>query len=332
MDTSKKGVQNAANDSLNDDWSKVIEQTISANSNPFEINGNNDVDVSKEENSSQESISSVGSDSEVSTAMLNELTANEGNNPFSLQTVVKNVASNIDNAQELPAQLTKDSEDDTVVVKDKETKSNIYIFWISILSGLILSILLTINRGVIVKIWKGIKNNNFMILFQKEERNGNSVSFALLYLCFVLNLSAFITLIVKRKAYDFLDQSFFKIFFLVLSLVLLRHIVMVVIRLISNAKKEINNYYFSIVSINSLLGMVLIPINLLLAFGPSYTQPQVVFLGVIILMVCLITRWIKGITNSLRLIFNASFHFFLYLCTAEMLPLLIGIRIYLNLI
>lgn len=319
------------NDSANSTQTIVEEQSNSSSVNPFKITDSENREV---ESSSVESTTAPVSDSETMT-MPTKSTSEEDVNPFSLQTESQNgeLKNELqENTEELVVQSTNEVEEQAITVKDKEPKSNIYVFWISILSGLILSILLTINRGVIVKIWKGIKNNNFMILFQKEERNGNSVSFGLLYLCFILNVAAFITMIVRRQGFDFFNQSFFKVLLLVIGIVVLRHLIMIVMRLISNAKKEINNYYFSIISVNSLLGIVLIPINLLFAFGPHYTQLQVVILGVVILIGCLVLKWIKGITNSLRLIFTASFHFFLYLCTAEMLPLLIGIRIYLNLI
>ena len=84
-----------------------------------------------------------------------------------------------------------------------------------------------------------------------------------------------------------------------------------------------NLYSFVTLLINILLGIALSPVNLLIAFGPEPMVVYVVWLGVSIVVVQYLFRQLKGVFISGRLLHSYLFHFFLYLCTAEIAPLLI---------
>jgi len=83
------------------------------------------------------------------------------------------------------------------------------------------------------------------------------------------------------------------------------------------------NYSFIITTINLIVGLILIPINLIIAFGPEFLVNKTIIFGLVIVALTYLLRWLRGFLNSLRIIIGDSFHFLLYLCTCEIVPVMI---------
>lgn len=87
-----------------------------------------------------------------------------------------------------------------------------------------------------------------------------------------------------------------------------------------------DNYLFFIFSLNRILGVVLIPITILLAFGVGGWTNIVLLFSIILLLAFYIFRYIKAIMSFSASLKISKFHFFVYLCATEILPMAILIK------
>ena len=75
---------------------------------------------------------------------------------------------------------------------------------------------------------------------------------------------------------------------------------------------------------NILNGIVLLLANFLIVFAPSGVSLAVIYLIVFVLLVQFIYRNIRGLVLSAGILSNNKIHFFLYLCSCEIAPWVLG--------
>jgi len=90
------------------------------------------------------------------------------------------------------------------------------------------------------------------------------------------------------------------------------------------------HFSFSILLHNILLGISLIPVNLFLAFGPEGMYKSVAVIGILICVLIYLMRQFRGLVISGSVIGTHPFHFFVYLCAVEILPLFTLVKFFHN--
>jgi hypothetical protein len=90
-----------------------------------------------------------------------------------------------------------------------------------------------------------------------------------------------------------------------------------------NAGELVNTYIFVVFMINKVLGILLIPFVLMLAFSKPIYYPIAIGVGAILTILLFLYRYLFTLTSVRNKLHISSFHFFLYLCAFEILPLLI---------
>jgi hypothetical protein len=147
----------------------------------------------------------------------------------------------------------------------------------------------------------------------------------LFYAHFFINAGFFIFLILNH--FDWYTNNSILILLLCILFVagayLLKHLTLSTVAAAFPVEKEANLYGFVTLLVNILLGLALLPINLLVAFGPESVVNIVIWIGISLVILLYGFRQLKGLFISGRLVHSYLFHFFLYLCSAEIAPLLI---------
>lgn len=211
--------------------------------------------------------------------------------------------------------------------QNKEKGSNAFLFWLILLTGFILAIVINTKRGVISSVTKAITNENVLKLNHREEKKGANGHYLLLYFSFFINAAIFGYLVL----YHFNGMNGWQVFQLmflsILGIYLIRHLFLKLIGGSFPIQKEVSLYGFTIQSFNLFIGIMLIPMNLIIAFGPEKTAIPFIYISVIILGVLYLLRSFRGILISSRNISSNFFHFFLYLCAFEILPILLLIKV-----
>jgi hypothetical protein len=94
-------------------------------------------------------------------------------------------------------------------------------------------------------------------------------------------------------------------------------------------QREASEYTTSIFLFGNVLGLFMMPVVILLAFAKDVNPLVFIYSGLVILTSFLCVRLIRGLIigiNSLRV---SGFYLFLYLCTLEILPFVILVKLFL---
>ncbi len=87
------------------------------------------------------------------------------------------------------------------------------------------------------------------------------------------------------------------------------------------------HYLFNVFLINKVVGVTLIPFIIILAFADHQWAQQVVIISFIVLGILLLNRYIRSWQVFGSFFQYSKFHFFMYLCASELLPLAVLMKL-----
>lgn len=209
---------------------------------------------------------------------------------------------------------------------DGTQASNGFLFWFILFSSAVLALVINTKSKALSLISKSIFNENMLKLFQRDESKGYAGYLYLLYVVFLINISVFIYLALTSFGFKRGISSFLVVLVGSLLVYGFKHLGL---RFIGNTflvQKNTDLYNFTIMIFNHFVGMILIPINLLLAFGPTEIAKITFWISVVIIAILLIIRYIRGIFTVSEHIGDRFFQIIIYLCAFEILPVLILIK------
>lgn len=214
---------------------------------------------------------------------------------------------------------------ETEIEPTKEGQSSfIFVVLLVILIGL--SILVSLFRNVIPHMIKSMFNANFLKLMQRTRNEIIILRLRVFYLFFFINGGVFLFLVLQYYDESIIDSEPKWLLFCTLFLLgffLLKHLLLHFIATYFPPKKEVLLLSFMFLVSNSFLGLVLVPINILLAFGGEEIAGFLVLVGLTIWIGLYIAMQIRAIFLSASVWLNNVFHFFLYLCAVEIAPICI---------
>lgn len=204
----------------------------------------------------------------------------------------------------------------------KQTSRGFQIFFL-LLSLLFLIFIVNVERSFVRDLWRVISNENYSSLHHRNQRNTmRQILLMMGYTVFVIQAGLFIyhSLRIYHYAGTVLDNIWVSIL-LVLGIYLIRHAVIRYLRWLFNNEKELTLYGFDISIFNTMVGLILLPINILLIFGPENIHKPLVIIGIIAIAGAYLMRQLRWLLTARQLIVNSLFLFFVYLCAVEILPL-----------
>lgn len=201
-----------------------------------------------------------------------------------------------------------------------------FYFSITIFQLLLLASLVTLLRGTIFKVLQAFTSDNlFNQLFRERIARGH-LSFTLLLSLFFLNAG----LLLFHLTADNGNPSFLGFYNwlgiltgAVIVIFLLKFLLIGIVGFIFPVANEMFRYRFLITIFSIVLGLALVPINLLLTYGPQNTAQNVVYLAAAVVGLLYVFRTLRALLIANRKVSIFSFHFFLYICTIEIAPALI---------
>jgi hypothetical protein len=182
--------------------------------------------------------------------------------------------------------------------------------------------------------------NLFLLFFQtsirqKQTRDQllqDNLASLLMNFLFVISGGLYITLLVRYK--NWTDISFWWLVAgaaaVLLLLYLGKYLFLLFTGWVFNTKEAAGSYVFVVFLVNKVLGVLLIPFLLILAFA----DPVLVNVGITLSagMICLLLGyryWVSFLAIRNKLKVNAL-HFLLYLCAVELLPLALICKVLMN--
>jgi len=203
--------------------------------------------------------------------------------------------------------------------KAENTFSLNFIFWIIITSLLILAVVINLKRKSFLNLYRSITNDNYLKLLQREENNGFTFFFLLLYIIFLLNAALYIYQLLINK----FDTGGYKLYLSLIAAVfgiyLIRYIGLFILQITFPLEKEARQFNFTITMFNIIVGLLLIPVNILIAYAPFGST--IIYSGLGIIAIFYLLRQLRGLFIAARTKGLSYFHFFIYLCSFEVAPI-----------
>ncbi len=194
---------------------------------------------------------------------------------------------------------------------------------IILISALGLGIILFNSRSMIQDLIQSLTNSNYMQSYRMKVFSSFLPHSLGLYVIFILNLSLFIVLSYKSLSVAKTTLPLLYILMSIPVIYLIRHLMLYLMGWVYELEYEAGSFSFIIASINFILGLILIPINLFVAFSPPELGKIFVFIGILLIALAVGYRYFRGFLIASRYVIGSTFQFFLYFCTFEIAPVLI---------
>jgi len=205
---------------------------------------------------------------------------------------------------------------------NKPMSKGIQIFFL-LLSLLFLIFIVNVERNYVKDLWRVISNENYSSLHLRNQRNTmRQILLMMGYMVFVIQAGIFFYHVLAVFNYQgrILDNIWACMAF-VLVIYFIRHTLIRYLRWLFNNEKEMTLFGFDISIFNIMVGLILLPINVLLNFGPDSLAKPLIIMGLIVVAVAYLMRQLRWMLTARQLIANSLFLFFVYLCAVEILPL-----------
>ena len=172
-------------------------------------------------------------------------------------------------------------------------------------------------------------------LLQKQNRENlgqNNLPSLLLNLLFVFSGGLFITLIASH--FHWINIPFWWLLGYATALLAVvysaKYLFINFSGWVFNAKESAGMYSFIVFMVNKILGVLLLPLLLLIAFSPTALANVIVTVAVCLIVILLLYRYVLSLTLIRRSLSISSMHFFIYLCAVEIIPLLVIYKVLFN--
>lgn len=204
--------------------------------------------------------------------------------------------------------------------------NNSFLLGVILFGLLAMAVLVTSLRPFLVKCYRAVLNENMLNQIYRERETGLFLPYFLLYILFFLHAGTFLFLLLKFAEISFALSPLLLVIGCILFIALLfflKHVLLAAVGAIFPIKKEMSIYSFTIMVYSIMLGMVLAPANLMIAYAPT----QLIYIligGSLIMIVSLYTvRAFRGLLLANNYLRFHIFHFLLYICTVEIVPVLV---------
>lgn len=206
------------------------------------------------------------------------------------------------------------------------------LFWLLIMLFGMLAFSIAANRKAVGKAWRGFLNDSALTLAQREAAGfAGSTPYYLMYISFLFQAGMFFFLMARF----FNRESFNNLPFLLLcfllsgGIFLSKHFLLSIIAWLYPLGNAVSRYNFLIIIFNCILGLFLLPFNLLLAFGGDF-EGLLLFWTLGLIVVFYIYRSVRASSIGTKFLADGQFHFLLYLCAVEIAPILFLVKLALN--
>lgn len=187
------------------------------------------------------------------------------------------------------------------------------------------------NSRRLNQVIKAFYLNRFSNQLGRDELSlGNRVSIFLSSL-FVLTLSLFITQVANYYGFNRNEseiQFFIQTAFAICAIYGIKILIVRMIGFIFQNQKEVKEYSMMIFLFCNIAGLFLLPIVVCIAFVKDVSPLYFIYSGLGIYVLLLFVRVLRGIIIGINSTRVSKFYLFLYLCTLEILPFVIMVKLF----
>ena len=208
-----------------------------------------------------------------------------------------------------------------VVVDDKN-----FLFGLTLTMLLLIALITTIYRSQLTRAYRAFTNENVMRMLHREKGTVAYVPYYVLYALFIINAGIYIYLLLRH--YNQLSEiSNMQLLGYCLGgvsiIYFLKHVVIGFLGMVFPISKETSMYNMTITIFGVVLSILLFVSNIIIAYAPESILSIFIYVSLFLVGAIYLFRSIRGLSIGTKFLNRNKFHFFLYLCTVEIAPILI---------
>jgi hypothetical protein len=199
------------------------------------------------------------------------------------------------------------------------------LFYVVIALIFLYGFLIQIAPQYIAKLFSQFSQSSLRMMQNREQLLQNSLASFIMNIGFIVSFSLMTTLVIFNAHLLPIHfwEGFFYICLFFLGLYIGKYICLTIAGYIFNTIELVQTYIFVVFMINKVLGILLIPFIGILAFAKPYLHPFAIGGAGLLMVLLILYRYLFSLTSVRNKLHISSFHFFLYLCAFEIIPLLI---------
>ena len=177
----------------------------------------------------------------------------------------------------------------------------------------------------ISKLFSQFSQSSIRMMQNREQLLQNSLASLIMNIGFIMSFSLLATLIIFNAhllPINFWEGFLYMCLFF-LSLYIGKFFCLTIAGYIFNTNELVQTYIFVVFMINKVLGILFIPFIAILAFARPVLHPFATWGSGFLMALLILYRYLFSLTSVRNKLHVSSFHFFLYLCAFEIIPLLI---------
>ena len=208
-----------------------------------------------------------------------------------------------------------------------------FLFVVVISLLVLLTLLMTGFRAFFQRAYSAFINDTMMNQVYRDRESAGPIPYWVWYIYFFLNAGLLLFFVLRLYDVVLSDNFYLQWIYCtagVAGLFLLKHLLLNITGFIFPVEKEIQLYNFLIVIFGIVIGLLLTPINILLAYGPENFFRTLIFITFGLLGLIYGFRYLRGIFIANRFIVFRRFHFLLYICTVEIAPVMVLVKLIWN--
>ena len=210
-------------------------------------------------------------------------------------------------------------------------KSSNFFLLIGLL--LLLALLLTFLRSFAVRSVGAFGTDNLFNFLYREMSGRGILPYLLLYIFFFINMGVIIYFaypFIAEKMNKVFKPDFYILFLLPFFISGIKHLILTFVGFIFPVRKESDRYQFLMVVTGISIGLFISPINIFFPYLNDSWKQLLIYFVIFIVGLILLYHYLRGLTICVRFIGSHQFHFLLYICTVEIAPVLILVKLIIN--
>lgn len=216
---------------------------------------------------------------------------------------------------------------------EKVTTPYNFKFWMLLLAIAIPAIFRFINPSYFKNIFVAYRNPNLSARQLKEQLSQNSMASLAMdfFFCFVMGL--FIYSAIQHHITKELPTLLQKDVVLLLTIVVgigiiygIKKFFLKILGILFKSDEAFELFTFNIFLLNRVLAFLLLPCTALLLLGPPTWHQPILLISLLIISFFFIQRYVRSAATFNYLLKYSRFHFFLYLCASEVMPIFILVK------
>ena len=231
----------------------------------------------------------------------------------------------------LPAFRAEPKVVETIDINYARERFRRFALTIGLVLGVSLALLLIFFRTAMAEAWRSFINPNLLNYHHRAQRAFASVPLQVLHLFSAFAVPFAVLLVLYRwevLPLDYMDYPFyFSVVGAVLGLLFLRHLLLKLLSGLYGVEGTTGRYAFLLVVFFVVLGWFAYLLGMGLAFTPNAMHKPLIITAILLFGGWLLFRSVRGLFLAKNYVFGNFFHFLLYLCAAEIAPVLILARL-----